>query len=130
MGDPMSYDIMDERKQLVILIVDNIQKTKEGQIKWQDVADKFSDETGEVVDKNKLKKTFYNARARDNNNSTKTTNRKVSIKNVNVVNSPNAQLTFNIQPPTEPGPSIADRMWSGIKRFVKWVAKRLTGRFQ
>ena len=101
--------------------MDNIQKTEEGQIKWQDVADKFSDETGEVVDKNKLKKTFYNARARDNNHSTKTTNRKVSIKNINVVNSPNAQLTFNIQPPTEPGPSIADRMWSGIKRLFKWV---------
>ena len=118
---------MDERKSLVIFIVDNMQKTREGPIKWQDVADQFSIETGEDVAKNKLKRTFYNARARDANfaaNSTKTTNRSapgISINNINVVNSPDAELTINIQPPTEPGPSLAERMWSGIKRIVQWV---------
>ena len=118
---------MDERKQLVILIVDNIQKTKEGQIKWQDVADQFSIETGEDIDKNKLKRTFYNARARDANfaaNSTKMNNRSapgISINNINVVNSPHAELTINIQPPKEEGPSLAERMWGGIKRIVQWV---------
>ena len=124
---------MDERKkELVIFIVENLEKTSEGQIRWQQVKEKFSSFTGEVIDKSKLKEMHYNWKTpgtpvanRQNvsvSYNTKTKNRhEVSIKDVNLVNSPNAQIQFNIAPTQEPVPSIPDRIWTGIKKIFRWV---------